>query len=93
MVSGGVRDKTINGDLIILRAVLNHAVAAGLLPELLFKIRLLKVAKKRQRKVFSREELRQAPERARWGGGPPCVSQRISYVALGPVSERPEPLG
>ncbi len=54
----GVRDKTINGDLIILRAVLNHAVAVGLLPEMLFKVRLLKVAKKRQRKVFSREELR-----------------------------------
>jgi len=54
----GVRDKTINGDLIILRAVLNHSVAARLLPEVPFKVRLLKVAKKRQRKVFSREELR-----------------------------------
>ena len=49
----GVRDKTINGDLIILRAVLNHAVAVGLLPEMLFKVRLLRVAKKRQRKVAS----------------------------------------
>jgi integrase len=54
----GVRDKTINGDLIILRAVLNHAVSVGLMPEMPFKVRLLKVAKKRQRKVFSREELR-----------------------------------
>jgi integrase len=54
----GVCDKTINGDLIILRAVLNHAVSVGLMPEMPFKVRLLKVAKKRQRKVFSREELR-----------------------------------
>lgn len=35
----GVLDKTINGDLIILRAVLNHAVAVGLLPESPFKVR------------------------------------------------------
>lgn len=54
----GVRDKTINGDLIILRAVLNHAVGVGLIPEVPFKVRLLKVPRKRQRKIFSREELR-----------------------------------
>ena len=54
----GVRDKTINGDLIILRAVLNHAVSVGLLPESPFKVRLLRVARKRQRKTFTREELR-----------------------------------
>ncbi len=54
----GVRDKTINGDLIILRAVLNHAVAVALIPEVPFKIRLLKVPRKRHRKILSREELR-----------------------------------
>ncbi len=54
----GVRDKTINGDLIIIRAVLNHALSIGLLPEVPFKVRLLKVARKRQRKTLTREELR-----------------------------------
>ena len=55
----GVCDKTINGDLIILRAVLNHAVSVSLLTEVPCKVRLLKVARKRQRKILSREDLRQ----------------------------------
>ena len=55
--SEGIRDQTINGDLRILKAILNHAVSVGLLSELPFKIRFLKVARKRHRKVFSREEL------------------------------------
>jgi integrase len=42
----GVCDRTINGELIVLRAVLNHAVHTGQLKRVPFKVRLLKITKK-----------------------------------------------
>ena len=39
----GVVDKTINGDLLIARAALNHGVSMGLIKSLPLKVKLLKV--------------------------------------------------
>jgi integrase len=53
----GVVDKTINGDLIILRAALNHGVAIGLLQKLPFKVKLLKVPKRRIAPILSPQDI------------------------------------
>jgi integrase len=42
----GVVDRTINGELIVFRAILNHAVETGALDSKPFKMRLLKITKK-----------------------------------------------
>jgi hypothetical protein len=59
----GVVDKTINGDLIILRAALNHAVSSGLIKSLLIKVKLLKVPKRRMdvTRVSWKKERRNLP--------------------------------
>jgi integrase len=54
----GVSPRTINADLTILRAVLNHAVAMGLLEKLPLKVKLLKAPRKRELPVLSREQIR-----------------------------------
>ena len=54
----GVVDKTINGDLIIVRAALNHGVSIGLIQSLPFKVKLLKVPKRRINRVLTPEEIR-----------------------------------
>jgi integrase len=44
--SKGVVDRTINGELIVFRAIVNHAVETGALDSKPFRIRLLKITKK-----------------------------------------------
>ena len=43
--NAGVKDRTINTELIVLRAVLNHAVQTENIPKLPVRVRLLKVTK------------------------------------------------
>lgn len=43
----GVTPRTINGDLIVLRAILNHGVRVGMLTSLPIRVRLLKAPRKR----------------------------------------------
>ena len=55
---GNVKAVTINGDLITLRAILNHAVRARLLDSLPIKVRLLKAPRKRVLPILSTDDLR-----------------------------------
>jgi integrase len=55
---GGIKAVTINGDLITLRAILNHALRVGLLDSLPLRIRLLKAPKKRVLPILSTDDLR-----------------------------------
>ena len=50
--------KTTNNDLIILRAILHHALEVGMLTALPFKVRLLKGAKRRVLRILSPEDIR-----------------------------------
>ena len=50
--------KTVNNDLIILRAILNHAVEVGMLTALPFKVRLLKASRRRVLRILSPEDIR-----------------------------------
>ncbi len=52
-----VVDKTINGDLIVIRAALNHGVSIGLVRSLPFRVRLLKVPKRRINRALTKEEI------------------------------------
>jgi len=54
----GVRDKTINGDLIILRAALRHAQKVRMV-ESVPKVHLLKVARRKAIKILSKGDLQQ----------------------------------
>ena len=69
----GVVDKTVNGDLIVLRAALNHGVASGLIQKLPFRVKLLKVPKRRIARALSHEELRSVLA---------CASGRIYGILL-----------
>lgn len=42
----GVADRTVNGELIVLRAILNHAVQVDRITKVPFKVRLLKITKR-----------------------------------------------
>ena len=53
----GVRNKTINGDLIIFRAALNYAVSTGLLDPFNFKIRLLKAPRKKVVPLLTHQDI------------------------------------
>ena len=53
----GIAATTVNGDLKNLRATLRLAVEEKILPELPFKIQLLKEIKRRNSKIFTREEI------------------------------------
>ena len=59
-----VKDKTVNGDLIILRAALNNAVAVGLIDSLPFKIRMLKVSRRKIQRVLTPAEIQTLLESA-----------------------------
>jgi integrase len=61
---GGVTDKTINGDLIVLRAAFNYAAEIGLLQDVPFKIKLLKVRRRKSRKILERDDLKKLLDRA-----------------------------
>ncbi len=61
----GLANKTINGDPIILRAALHHALAVGLIDRLPFKVKLLKVSRKKMLPVLSKSEMRGLLEYAR----------------------------
>lgn len=69
----GVVDKTINGDLIILRAALNHGVSAGLIQKLPVKVKLLKVAKRRISRTLTRDDIKRLLD---------CSSGRIHGILL-----------
>ncbi len=60
-----VKPKTVNGDLIILRAILNQAVGDGKLEKLPFKIRLLRVARKKVLRILSKEDIQKLLKEAR----------------------------
>ncbi|MFQ5507220.1 MAG: tyrosine recombinase XerC, partial [Planctomycetota bacterium] len=68
-----VVDKTINGDLIILRAALNHGVSIGLIKSLPFKVKLLKVPKRRINRALTRVEMKRLLD---------CSSGRIHGILL-----------
>ncbi len=53
----GVTDETINGDLRALRAAFNYAVEIGLLQTIPFKVKFLRVRKRKTRKTLEREDL------------------------------------
>jgi integrase/recombinase XerD len=69
----GVVDKTINGDLIILRAALNHGVSLGRIEKLPVKVKLLKVAKRRISRTLSRDDIKRLLD---------CSAGRIHGVLL-----------
>ena len=54
----GVKPKTVNGDLAVLRAALRYGVDARLIPELPIKVRLLRVGRKRILPILSAEDIR-----------------------------------
>jgi hypothetical protein len=54
----GVVDRTINGELIVFRAIVNHAVEAGAIDSKPFKMRLLKITKKLPKAHHPRGPLR-----------------------------------
>jgi site-specific recombinase XerD len=60
-----VKPKTINGDLITLRSILNHAVRTGLLESLPVRVRLLKCARKRVLPLLESQDIRSLLEHAR----------------------------
>lgn len=65
----GIMDSTINRDLAILRAAFNHAVDIDLLQTAPFKIKMLKVRKRKSRKILEREDLKKLLE---------CTGDRVS---------------
>ena len=69
----GVVDKTINGDLIILRAALNHALSIGLIKELPFQVKLLKVARRRINRILTKDDIKRLLA---------CASGRIYGILL-----------
>lgn len=71
--ASGLADKTINNDLIVLRAALNHGTAIGLIEKLPLRIKLLKVAKRRISRTLTREEIQRVLR---------CASGRIYGVLL-----------
>jgi integrase len=56
--SEGVTDRTINHDLAILKAAFNHAISIDLLESMPFKIKLLKVLRRKSRKILERDDLK-----------------------------------
>lgn len=54
----GVKSRTINGDLIVLRAAFHHALRSGLLDSVPVRVRLLKTASKRVLSILGPEEIR-----------------------------------
>ena len=62
-------DKSINGDLIILRAALRHAKKIGMVDEIP-KVQLLKVPRRKAIKVLSKADLRLLLETATKGSDP-----------------------
>lgn len=69
----GVVDKTINGDLIIVRAALNHGVSIGLIKSPPFSVKLLKVPKRRTTRVLARKDIKLLLK---------CASGRIYGILL-----------
>ena len=53
-----VSARSVNRDLIILRAILRHAVEERMLPEMPFKVTMLRAPKKRVLRILSKEEMR-----------------------------------
>ena len=53
----GVKSNTINGDLRVLRAILRHARAAGLIQELPCKIKMLRAPKRKIVELFTPDEI------------------------------------
>lgn len=71
--AGGVSEKTVNNDLIVLRAALNHSVAIGLVPRLPLKVKLLKTPKRKITRVLTPEEIKRILD---------CASGRIFGILL-----------
>jgi integrase len=69
----GLVDKTINGDLIILRAALNHGMSSGLIEKLPVKVKLLKVAKRRISRTLTQDEIKRLLD---------CASGRVYGILL-----------
>jgi len=61
----GVKPRTINSALIILRSILNHALRVGLLEKVPINVRLLRAPKKRVLPILSADEIRRLIEAAR----------------------------
>lgn len=61
----GVKARTINGDLIVLRATLNHAVRTRALESLPVRVRLLRAPKKRVLPILSVHDIRRLLANAR----------------------------
>ena len=60
-----VTAKTVNGDLIILRAILNQGIANGKLETLPFKVKLLRVSRKKVLHILSKKDMRRLLDHAR----------------------------
>lgn len=69
----GVSDKTVNNDLIVLRAALNHSVAVGLVPRVPLRVKLLKTPKRRIARILTPEEIKRILD---------CASGRIFGILL-----------
>jgi integrase len=59
-----VKPKTVNGDLIILRAVMNQALNDGKLDALPFKVKLLRAPRKKVLRVLSQRDIRRLLDHA-----------------------------
>ncbi len=59
-----VKPKTVNGDLIILRALLNQAVADGKIERLPFKVKLLRAPRKKMVRILSKRDVRRLLDHA-----------------------------
>jgi integrase len=68
-----VAAKTINNDLIVLRAALNHGVTVGLLLNMPLKIKLLKTPKRRITRILTSQEIKRILD---------CASGRIYGILL-----------
>ncbi len=60
-----VKPKTVNGDLIILRAMLNQALADGKIEKPLFKVKLLRAPRKKVVRILTKRDIRRLLDHAR----------------------------
>jgi integrase len=59
-----VKPKTVNGDLIILRAILNQAIGEGKIDAPPFKVKLLKAPRKKMLRILTKDNIRRLLDHA-----------------------------